>query len=213
MLDIQDATRTIVRFLEASITGIGITPTGGTESDLGKQILSATYVKSKNPKEDTGRVMPSPPDPKWIVAHVPSLAFWSIGQSPKSDYHIKKKYVTKNAAASTVETKEEFYNAKILLQVESYWRTNMERQLMNAQLATLINTLARGTGRLDTIKGSVIYLRILESREPQEDEFTKQQIYRLIQTWELRVRELVSIVEPMVSSITLVTRYKDQPVK
>lgn len=215
MLDLQDAVRTVVRYLESQILGVGIIAQGETESDLGKKILSAAYITehNKDTGEDTGRVMPAPVDPKWIRAHVPSLAFWTIGWDPKADYHIKKKYIDKDFAKQEVTVREEFYRAKSLLQVESYWRTNLERELMHAQLTSLINTAGRGTGRIGTIKGDVIYLKIIQSRNPQENEMNEQGIYRLVHTWEMRVRELVPTTTPMVSNIKHVVRYGDQPVK
>lgn len=204
MLDLDDAFTAVVQLLENSIVGVGIKPAGSTTPDTGKKILSAGYY---SPAEKTGRVYPSPPDPKWILAHVPSLSFWPIGFSAQPDYHIKKKVITKDEVTRTVSVKEEFYRAKLMLQAEMYCRTNFERTMMLAQISTLLNTVSRGTGRILTPKGDFIYLKMLEGREPQEPVNTEQGISRLVMTWELRVRELVETVQPMLLGSKLILRY------
>jgi hypothetical protein len=204
MLDFDDAFDAVVRHLEGNIVGVGYKPQGATESDTGKKILSAGYF---NQAEKAGRVYPAPPDPKWVLAHVPSLTFWPIGFAPNPDYHIKKKVVDKDFERRVVTTKEEFYRAKVLCQAEMYCRSNWERTMMLAQLSTLLNVQARGTGRIPTAKGNFIYLKMLEGREPQEPEQTAQSIYRLVMTWELRVRDLVTTEEPMFLNQKYILKY------
>jgi hypothetical protein len=209
MLDLKDAIDAVVTHLEANILGIGIKAAGTAESDLGKKIFSAGFYSDL---EKTGRISPAPPDPLWVVAHVPSLAFWQIGFAPVLDYPIKRKIVTKDEKMLTVSTKEEFYRAKILMQAELYARTNFERAMMLAQISTLFNTVSRGTGRITTGKGNFIYLKMIEARQPQEPELAVQHVYRLIMTWELRVRDLVETVEPMFKNSKYILRYNGNQV-
>jgi len=214
MIDLDDAFRTIVGFMEQNIVGIGFQigvtdPSNPTPpvTDLGKPILSKGFF---NQTEKAGRVMPAPPDPKWIKEHVPSLAFWPIGFAPKPDYHIKKKWIDQDPLTMKVTTKEEYYRARILMQAEMNTRSNMERTLMLAQLSHLFNVAGRGTGRLKTLKGDYIYLKLLESREPQDPEYTEQGIYRLVMTWELRVRDYVETTEAMLMSARYTLKYNGQ---
>lgn len=206
-LALDDATRTVVRFFEQNIKGIGIKASNGIPDDLGLPVLSKAHTPEK-----TGRVMPAPPDPKWIQAHVPSLAFWYIGFKATPDYHIKKKIVEKSFVMKEVKTRYEFYKSRILTQMEMYLRTNYERTLMLAQITSLVNVQSRGTGRISTINGDFIYLKILESRSPQEPMFTQEGVYRLIMTLELSVRELVQVTEPMHLATSLILRNRTTPV-
>lgn len=208
MLDLDDAFAAVIKLLENGIVGIGMVPGGSSTPDTGKKILSAGYYGTG----PNGRVYPAPPDPKQILAHVPSLAFWPIGFAPNPDYHIKKKVVTKDVQQQMVSTKEEFYRAKVLCQAEMYCRSNFERIVMQAQLSTLLNTAGRGTGRILTPKGGFVYLRLLEGRAPQEPDMAAQEIYRIVMTWELRVRDLVETVEPMFMNSKFTLRYNGKTV-
>ena len=216
MIDLDDAFRTIVGYMEQRIVGIGYQMPDdrpGYENepaiatDLGLPILSRGFF---NKGEKAGRVNPAPPDPKWIKEHVPGLAFWPIGFAPKPDYHLKKKWIDKNFETRTIATKIEYYRARILMQAEMNTRSNMERTLMLAQISHLFNTDAQGTGRLKTLKGDYVYLKLIESRQPQEPEYTEQGIYRLVMTWELRVRDYITTEDTMLMSAVYTVKYGDK---
>ena len=77
MIDLDDAFRTVVGFLEQSILGIGFQigvtdPSNPTPpvTDLGKPILSKGFF---NPAEKAGRVNPAPPDPKKKAGRLPRM--------------------------------------------------------------------------------------------------------------------------------------------
>ena len=206
MLDLDDATTAMVNLFEGSILGVGIETE--KKSDLGEKILSKEWKLNKG----RGRAYPASPDAKWIKSHVPSIAFWQIGFNPTSDYHIKGKIIDKDERQGTVTTQDEYYRSRILLQVEMYLRTVFERSQMEGQINTLLNTAGRGTGRITTPKGNWIYLTVLDSRFPQEEEFQEQGIERLVFTMELKVRDLVKREEPMLKNTKLTVRHRNMRV-
>jgi hypothetical protein len=214
MIDLDDAFRTVVGYMEQKIVGIGYElpdnyPDPKPKTDLGLPIFSKDFFHMG---ELAGRVMPAPPDPKWIKEHVPGLAFWPIGFAATVDYPIKKKWIEKNKETREVLTKFEYYRARILIQAEMLARSNMERTLFLAQMSHLLNTKSFGTGRIKTLKGDYIYLKLIESREPQEPEQTVQGIYRLVMTWQLAVRDYIDRTDPMFMSARYTIKYNGEKI-
>lgn len=214
MIDLDDAFRTVVGYLETNIVGIGYQipdtyPDPKPKTDLGLPILSKGFF---NIGELAGRVDPAPPDPKWIKAHVPGLAFWPIGFAATVDKPIQRKWRFTSEQDRTVTTKYEYYRARILLQAEMMARSNMERTLFLAQISHLLNTKSNGTGRIKTLKGDYIYLKLIEGREPQEPDQTQQGIYRLVMTWQLAVRDYIEKTDPMFMSARYTLKYNGEEI-